>query len=53
MYDIFVSFLDHPDLTQLDPNILAILACTLGLFVFHEVLSIICSAFRRMMGYRD
>lgn len=53
MYDIFIAFLDHPDLSSLDPNILAILACTLGLFVFHEILSIICSAFRRMMGMRD
>lgn len=53
MYEIFINFFGSDYIANLDPNILAILACTLGLFVFHEVLGFIAFAFRRMLGIRN
>lgn len=53
MYDIFVDFFGSSYIQDLDPNIVAILACCLGLFVFHEVLGFIAFAFRRMLGIRQ
>lgn len=52
MYDIFVSFFGSEYIQNLDPNVVAVLACMLGLFVFHEVLGFIAFAFRRMLGIR-
>lgn len=53
MYEIFVQFFGQDYIYNLDPNIVAILGCCLGLFVFHEVLGFIAFAFRRMLGIRQ
>lgn len=52
MYDIFISFFGSSYVSNLDPDIMAVCACMLGLFVFHEVLGFISFAFRRMLGIR-
>lgn len=52
MYEIFTDFFGSEYIQNLDPNVVAILACCLGLFVFHEVLGFIAFAFRRMLGIR-
>lgn len=44
MYDLFETF--YGDLSSLDPNVIAVLAVSLGVFVFDCIFRIIYMAFK-------
>ena len=52
MYDLFVDFYGTAS-QYLDPNIIAVLACSLGIFIFDCIFRVIYMAFRAMFGIRS